>query len=160
MGPCKIQQALPVGVVGTPSSKQRGRRQSIGGMSQGCKFSWTFLGTSFVCHLKFIPQKSRWSGSFQVSQRHLDTQDSPYLGKSNWRQFGETWLGNVWPLGSPDRAILSPAGKTMAAQKNMRTPARWRQSLSKGCQDCPSVQNQELGHVATTGKLTIMNIQR
>ena len=105
-------------------------------VSEVCRKAASLAGHCYAtvfCHLKFIPQKSRWSGSFQVSQRHLDTQDSPYLGKSNWRQFGETWLGNVWPLGSPDRAILSPAGKTMAAQKDENT------NLLGGGKVCPKV---------------------
>ena len=51
----------------------------------------------------------------------------------DWRQFGETWLGNVWPLGSPDCAILSPAGKTMTAQKHEKT------NLLTGGKICPKV---------------------
>ena len=50
-----------------------------------------------------------------------------------WRQFVETWLGNVLQLGSPDRAILSPAGKTMAAQKHENT------NLLAGGKVCPKV---------------------
>ena len=131
MGPCKILQALPVGVVETPSSKQRGRRQSIGGMSQGCKFSWTLLGTSFfppevysteITMVRLVP-------GLPAPLRHPGFS----IPWQYWGQFGETWLGNVWPLGSPDRAILSPAGKTMAAQKHENT------NLLAGGIVCPKV---------------------
>ena len=131
MGPCKIRQALLVGVVETLSSKQRGMRQSIGGMSQGCKFSWTFQGTSYLPPEVYSTEimMVRLVPGLPAPLRHPGFS----IPWQDWRQFGETWLVNVWPLGSPDCAILSPAGKTMTAQKHEKT------NLLTGGKICPKV---------------------